>query len=87
MLIENEAMQINFFKWYFTGDVEPHHNHACDPGEEDVGAGLHDIQWIIGIEIFFGPISTNNRPMSTGEPSVKGIVVSLIFDAGFFDYL
>lgn len=41
--VENEAMEINFAEGNFTGDVKAHHNHAGDPGEEDVGAGFHDV--------------------------------------------
>ena len=41
--VEDEAVEVDFFEGDLAGDVETHHNHAGDPGEEDVGAGFHDV--------------------------------------------
>ena len=40
--IEDEAVEVNVFEGYFAGAVEAEHDHAGDPGEEDVGGGFHD---------------------------------------------
>ena len=81
MSIENETVEIDFFKWYFTGDIDAHHNHTGNPGEENIGASFHYIERIIRVEHTFGPVRTNNWPVGAREPGIKGIFVADIFDA------
>ena len=36
-------METDFAEGDFIGDVKSNHEHASNPGEEDVGAGFHDV--------------------------------------------
>jgi len=41
--VKDKTMEIDLAEGDFAGDVETHHNHAGDPGKENVGAGFHDV--------------------------------------------
>ena len=86
MGIENEAVEVHLFKRNFASDIEAHHNHAGDPGEEDVRGGFHDIERIIRSRILFGPAGTNDWPVRAREPSVKGILVADVSNTGLFNF-
>lgn len=79
-------MKINFTERNFTCDINSHHNHACYPGEKDVGAGFHDVQRIVGVLEAFFPVRADDRPVGAGEPSVEGIFVAVIMDTANLDF-
>lgn len=79
-------MKINFAERNFTCDINSHHDHAGDPGEEDVGAGFHDTERVIRILKAFFPVRADDGPVGAGEPSVEGVFVAVIVDAADFDF-
>ena len=79
-------MKVNFAERNFTCDINSHHNHAGDPSEENVGAGFHDVERIVGILEAFFPVCADDRPMRAGEPGVEGVFVAVIVDAADFDF-
>lgn len=79
-------MKINFAERNFTCDINSHHDHAGDPGEEDVGAGFHDAERVIRILEAFFPVRADDGPVGAGEPSVEGVFVAVIVDAADFDF-
>ena len=79
-------MKINFAERNFTCHINSHHNHASDPCKENVGAGLHDVERIIGVFHAFFPVCADDGPMARAEPSVEGVFVAVIMDATDFDF-
>ena len=43
MSVKNKAVEIDFFERNLASDINSHHNHAGDPGKENVGTGFHDV--------------------------------------------
>lgn len=84
--VENETMKINFAEGNFAGDIEAHHDHAGDPGEENVSAGFHDVQGVVRVFLTFGPVGTDNGPVGAREPGIESVLVAVIGDATDFDF-
>ena len=56
-------MDIDLAKRDITDELEPHHDHACDPEEDDVKTGdqhIGGIERLYGIDIF-GPAKCRER--------------------------
>lgn len=84
--VENETMKIDFAEGNFAGDIEAHHDHAGDPGEENVSAGFHDVQGVVRVFLTFGPVGTDNGPVGAREPGIESVFVAVIGDATDFDF-
>ncbi len=57
--------------------LEAQHDHARDPEEDDVVAGLHDRSGVVAVEIRggLGPTERRERPQARAEPRVEDVGV------------
>ena len=75
--IADQARDVHVTKRHIARELEPEHDHAGDPEEDDVEAGD---QHIGGIEVGHlrrrvGPAQGGKRPQGGGEPGVEHVVV------------
>ena len=70
-------MQVDRAERHLAGELEPIHDHARHPKEQDIVAGLHHAG---GVEIFVigrlcRPAQRGERPQAGGEPGVQHVRV------------
>ena len=72
-------MQVDGVEGDFAGELQPRHDHARHPEEEDVVAGFHDRGRVEVLQVggLFGPAQGGERPQAGGEPGVEHIGVLL----------
>ncbi len=61
------------------GELEAHHDHACDPEEDDVATGAEHVGGIEGVKLrrLLGPAERRERPQRAGEPGIEHVGVAL----------
>ena len=77
VLVANQAVNINFVKRHIAHELDAHHDHACDPEENDVEAGDEHITGIKLIKRIrlLGPAKRTEWPERRREPRVQDIFV------------
>src|SRR5579883_331522 len=75
MLIAQQAVEVNDLEGRFTGKLQAEHDHARDPEEDDVVAGLQNGCWIEVAKILsiLRPAQGAERPQPRAEPRIEDI--------------
>src|SRR3569832_1151175 len=77
MRIAHQTVNIDLAERYLARELEAHHDHACDPEEDDVEAGHEHAGRIKGLELrrLSRPTQRRERPQRRAEPGVEHVVV------------
>lgn len=67
-------MHIDFFERDLVGNIETEHDHAGNPREKEIGAGLHDRDRIKIWKIIL--LGGNKWPLARGKPSIESVFVA-----------
>ena len=75
--VADEAAEVDGVEGHLAGVLDAEHDHAGDPEEEDVVAGLHDAAGVEGAEVvgLVGPAQGGMRPEAGAEPGVEDVRV------------
>ena len=77
MLVADQAVQVDRLERDLAGELQPVHDHARHPEEQDVVAGLHHggrVE-ILVVGRLFRPAERGERPQAGGEPGIQHIRV------------
>ncbi len=76
--VADQGMDIDVFEGHISHELEPHHDHAGHPEEQNVEAGDQCGSRVIGLEFrrLFRPPECCERPEGGGEPGIEHVWIA-----------
>ena len=73
-----DRVDVDVGERHLAGELEPHHDHARDPQEEDVARRREHVGRVEGAQLgrVLGPAERRERPQRGGEPRVEHVGVA-----------